>query len=211
MPSPMKRCGFTLIELLVVITIIGVLIGLLLPAISSARAAGRRAQCANNMRNLGVGILGYVTTSNKFPPQGVISDDPMKSNPGSPPINVPRNQGIVSWLDPACLPDASEVPMYNWVVEILAFGPGPLDGGFFPVFKQRSLRWLQHGLLRWIGALHLRQPGWYRVRQDHHAGWQQVTDLCNAAPRRAGCFRTIAGADWHGLRVMRSTSSVGGE
>ena len=128
----MKWCGFTLIALLVVITIIGVLIGLLLPAISSARAAGRRAQCANNMRNLGVGILGYVTTSNKSPPQGVISDDPMKSNPGSPPINVPRNQGIVSWLDPACLPDASEVPMYNWVVEILAFGPGPLDGGFFP-------------------------------------------------------------------------------
>ena len=116
-----RRGGFTLIELLVVISIIGVLVGLLLPAVSSARAAGRRAQCQSNMRNIGVGILGYVTAFNKFPPLGVISDDPKKSNPGSPPIEVPRNQGIVSWLDPDCTPDGEEVPMYNWVVEILPY------------------------------------------------------------------------------------------
>jgi prepilin-type N-terminal cleavage/methylation domain-containing protein len=94
------RRGFTLIELLVVISIIGILVGLLLPAITSARAAGRRAQCQNNMRNVGLGIQGYVNTLNKFPPLGVISDDPNKKNSPLPPINVPRNQGIVSWLDP---------------------------------------------------------------------------------------------------------------
>jgi prepilin-type N-terminal cleavage/methylation domain-containing protein len=115
------RCGFTLIELLVVITIIGILVGLLLPAISSSRAAARRAQCQNNMRNLGLGIQGYVTANNKFPPVGVISDDPNKRNPGTPLIDVPRNQGIMSWLDPACTPDSLEVPMYNWVVEVLPF------------------------------------------------------------------------------------------
>ena len=85
------------------------------------RAAGRRAKCQNNMRNLGMGIQGYITANNTFPPLGVISDDPNKSNPGTPPIEVPRNQGIVSWLDPACTPDSLEVPMYNWVVEILPF------------------------------------------------------------------------------------------
>jgi prepilin-type N-terminal cleavage/methylation domain-containing protein len=113
--------GFTLIELLVVIAIISVLVGLLLPAINAARESGRRAQCQSNMRNIGLGILGYANVFNKFPPLGVISDDPLKKNPPRPPIEVPRNQGIVSWLDPALTPDELEVPMYNWVVEILPY------------------------------------------------------------------------------------------
>ncbi len=113
------RRGFTLVELLVVISIIGVLVGLLLPAIQAARAAGRRTQCQNNLRNINMGILAYANLYGKFPPAGVISDDPNKKNPGKPPIDVPRSQGIVSWHDPICTPDSLEVPMYNWVVEIL--------------------------------------------------------------------------------------------
>ena len=65
-PGPLH--GFTLVELLVVITIIGILIALLLPAVQAAREAARRAQCTNNLKQIGIALHTFESSNKTFPP-----------------------------------------------------------------------------------------------------------------------------------------------
>lgn len=65
-----RPVGFTLVELLVVISIIGILMALLLPAVNAAREAGRRTQCLNNLKQIGFGALNHESQKGTFPAPG---------------------------------------------------------------------------------------------------------------------------------------------
>jgi prepilin-type N-terminal cleavage/methylation domain-containing protein/prepilin-type processing-associated H-X9-DG protein len=105
----MPRRGFTLIELLVVIAIIAVLIALLLPAVQAAREAARRAQCVNNIKQLGLAVHNYISTNNVFPAAGVFLGPAYGPNP---PAASPGWGWNASWMV-ALLPNLEQSAMYN--------------------------------------------------------------------------------------------------
>jgi prepilin-type N-terminal cleavage/methylation domain-containing protein/prepilin-type processing-associated H-X9-DG protein len=92
------RVGFTLVELLVVIAIIGILIALLLPAVQAAREAARRAQCANNLKQLGLALEQYAETQKAYPP-GAIGVDPSTGNYGGGRIRTPFCVFLLPFLE----------------------------------------------------------------------------------------------------------------
>jgi prepilin-type N-terminal cleavage/methylation domain-containing protein/prepilin-type processing-associated H-X9-DG protein len=97
MPRTRHRRGFTLIELLVVIAIIAVLIALLLPAVQAAREAARRAQCVNNLKQIGLALHNYHSVNDSLPPGGEAWGDSRHFNGW---FNGPQNFSMKARLLP---------------------------------------------------------------------------------------------------------------
>jgi prepilin-type N-terminal cleavage/methylation domain-containing protein/prepilin-type processing-associated H-X9-DG protein len=113
----MDRRAFTLIELLVVIAIIATLVGLLLPAVQSAREAARRAQCTNNLKQIGLALHNYHDTLNQFPPGYIDGNTDQYSTPDN---DVGPGWGWAAFL----LPQLEQDNLYKQIVFSQPVGMG---------------------------------------------------------------------------------------
>src|SRR5437660_7511105 len=106
-----RKRAFTLIELLVVIAIIAILIGLLVPAVQKVREAAARAQCSNNLKQIGLGMHMYQDTYKKLP-TGWVTSPAAQPNPGW------------SW-SLIILPYIEQAPLFNTIGANLTTPGGP--------------------------------------------------------------------------------------
>src|SRR5260221_5576772 len=105
------RRAFTLIELLVVIAIIAILIALLVPAVQKVRAAAARTQCANNLKQLGLGVHSYHGAYKRIPPNAITIDYSWNADKNVPgPSTWSWIARILPYIDQGALATTYNIP-----------------------------------------------------------------------------------------------------
>ena len=176
-----RRCGFTLVELLVVITIIGILIALLLPAVQAAREAARRTQCTNNLAQIGIALHNYEAAHEVLPP-GVV-------NPKGPVRN--KAEGYhVGWL----------VQVLPYIEENVAYKHVDFSVGVYDK-KNEPVRRLKMRMFLCPSDAY----GYARPRGGGQAGTGEPGDV--AISTYAGCHNDVEAPidqDNHGVLFLNS-------
>ena len=113
------RFGFTLIEMLIVISIIALLIAILLPAVQRVREAANRTACANNLREIGLGMHNFHTNFSQFPTGGAGGLDGPSYTPGGTPYGVDKQ--TAGWLF-QILPFIEQENLYSTIDALPALG-----------------------------------------------------------------------------------------
>jgi prepilin-type N-terminal cleavage/methylation domain-containing protein/prepilin-type processing-associated H-X9-DG protein len=124
--------GFTLIELLVVIAIIGVLIALLLPSVQAAREAARRAQCVNNLKQIGIALHNYHAASGSFPVGFLYPTGPVPATTSPQQYRWSALAQMAPYLEQTNLFNALN---FNFP---LAYKPTSGASAFWPFYPQNS-------------------------------------------------------------------------
>jgi prepilin-type N-terminal cleavage/methylation domain-containing protein/prepilin-type processing-associated H-X9-DG protein len=168
--GPRQRAGFTLIELLVVIAIIGVLTGLLLPAVQKARAGANRTQCANNMRQVAIAVHTYLEARGTFPPDKLYSYDPTMPN--------------WSWLA-NILPLMDEGSSYD-AAKIGASPPNAINQSL-PEIAQSVKTFLCPS-----------DPDSYQGPQSHESNFDMLDPVLGALTYAPTSYRANIGSNWGG-------------
>ena len=154
----MRRKAFTLIELLVVLAIVGMLIALLLPAVQAAREAARRAQCVNNLKQIGLALANY-EQSQRLLPSGYVSNFDASGNDTGP------GWGWAAML----LPQFEQSPAFNAINFNLPIEAGANSTSRLVVVN--SLLCPSDNVL----------PAWWAIYRDAATG-APIRNICQVAP-----------------------------
>ncbi|MFM9010879.1 MAG: DUF1559 domain-containing protein [Planctomycetota bacterium] len=183
------RRGFTLVELLVVIAIIATLIGLLLPAVQSAREAARRTQCRNKLRQIGLAILNLENAAKIFPTSG-IEPWPLVEwySSNSKPFG-PNRQGL-SWAF-QILPYLEEGGVAN-LTRTSQIGGSPISLYFCPTRRPPASNTYE-GVTFWMMDYASVQPGPSRTETEFYDSYFTMTQATGGElPTTLGCANGAA-------------------